>query len=76
MNDTPRTDKAIALMCHVCGVPVDIARQLERDLNKALKALRGVRNELHRMNRTGNTDACYDIIEPVLMKLETQEHKT
>lgn len=29
---TPRTDKAIVLMCHVAGVQIDLARALENEI--------------------------------------------
>jgi hypothetical protein len=35
MSDTPMTDKEIIMMCHVPGVSIEFARQLERDLATA-----------------------------------------
>ena len=39
MSDTPRTDNAVKLMCHVNGVPIDFARDLERENAKLREAL-------------------------------------
>lgn len=33
-SKTPRTDAAVTLMCHVYGVEVSFARQLEHELNQ------------------------------------------
>lgn len=44
--DTPRTDKAACLMCHVAGVDVNFARDLERDLTRAHEDKRALRDAL------------------------------